>query len=254
MPAEDRRDADKIYNPLTVEEIQTRWNIAGLNWLTYFNSLLPVEAQLESDDRIIVGDIEFFNQIGELLENTPKRTLANYIGWRQIASSIAYLPKKFTDRRQEYVRATTGQEVSDPIWLECVQVALNFYPHSYGAMYVRKHFKDEAKDQVLELVKNIKDEFKIMLEENTWMDDDTKKEAEEKANKMAEQMAYADELKDDEKLIEFYNTWPVTVDVEQYYESIFKLNKASTDRSWKRLREPVDKDEWTGESNFPLRI
>lgn len=245
MPAEERRDADKIYNPKTVAEIQTEWPIADLNWLDYFNSLLPAEVQLQSTDRIIVGDLEFFNQLGALLTATSPRTLANYIKWRQVASSVGYLSSKYTDRRQEYTRATTGQTVQDPRWLECVNMALGFYPHAYGALYVRKHFKDEAKTLMNEMVSNIKKEFQLMLDENTWMDATTKSAAKQKAEKMGSQMAYADELKDDAKLTEFYEKWPVTVDPATYYESVFKLNKASTDRSWKRLREPIDKNEWT---------
>ena len=247
MAREDRRDADKLYNPMTVTELQATYNYNGHNWLTYFNSLLPVESQLVATDTIIVGALSFFEQLGDLLASTSPRILANYVMWRQALSSVSYMPNKFRQLQQDYTRKTTGRTVETPRWLECVNRVLDFYPHAYGALYVREHFNEAAKEKSLEMVNNIKDEFKIMLSEIDWMDDETKRQANEKANTIKEQIAYADELLDDNKLDEFYQTFPATVDENQYYESIYRLNVASTNRNNRRLREPIDKNDWTAE-------
>lgn len=245
MAREDRRDADKLYNPMTIAELQLAYNYAGHNWLNYFNSLLPAESQLTSSDIIIVGATSFFEQLGELLARTSNRVLANYVMSRHALSSISYLSKEFRDLQQDYTRQTTGRTVENPRWLDCVNRALDFYPHAFGALYVRKHFNEAAKEMSLEMVNNIKDEFKIMLSEIEWMDPQTKAQANEKANTISEQIAYADELLDDAKLDEYYQSFAATVNVNEYYESIFRLNEASTNRNNRRLREPIDKNEWT---------
>lgn len=245
MAREDRRDADKLYNPMTVAELQTAYSYVGHNWLQYFNSILPAESQLQSTDTVIVGAVSFFEQLGSLLQRTNTRVLANYVTWRRALSSVSYLPSKFRQLQQEYTRQTTGRTVETPRWLECVNTVLNNYPHALGALYVRKHFNEAAKEKSLEMVNNIKDEFKIMLSEIEWMDAETKTQANEKANSITEQIAYADELLDDAKIDEYYGTFRATISEIEYYESIFRFNVASTNRNNKRLREPIDKDEWT---------
>lgn len=83
MSREERRDAEKLYNPMTVDELGTAYPYAGHNWLSYFNSILPSEAQLTLSDTVIVGAVDFFDQLGDLLANTDSRILANYVMWRQ---------------------------------------------------------------------------------------------------------------------------------------------------------------------------
>lgn len=245
MAREDRRDAEKLYNPRSITTLQADYSYN--DWLTYFNSILPTESQLTADDIVIVAALDFFKELGPLISKTPKRVLANYVMWRQASGSVSYLPAIFRDRQQEYTRQTTGRETRDPRWLECVGTALNYFPHAFGAMYVRKHFNDEAKANVLAMVNNIKDEFKVMLQEIDWMDNDTKTAANNKADTIQAQMGFADELMNDTKIEEYYSTFGETVDETQFYESIFRWNIASSNRNNKRLREPIDKTEWTSQ-------
>lgn len=230
---------------MKISELQTAYTFN--NWLTYFNSILPSEVAVDSDYVVIVGAKSFFEKLGALIAKTPKRTLANYVMWRQAVGSVSYLPSEFKKRQQVYNQATTGKTVEDPRWYECVTTTLNYYPHAFGALYVRKHFKEDAKKIALDMVNNIKDEFKIMLKEITWMDEETKKGADAKATSISEQIGFADELLNDEKIKEFYETWPAEVNEAQYFESIRRLNVASTYRNNKRLKEAIDKKEWTAQ-------
>lgn len=247
MAREDRRDAEVLYNPMTVAELQTTYVYNSHDWLSYFNNILPAESQLQSNDIIVVGAKSFFTELGSLLDRTPKRTLANYVMWRQAVGSVNYLPNAFKQLQQEYNRVTTGRTVENPRWLECVDRALDYYPHAFGALYVRKHFKETAKAMALDMVKNIKDEFKIILKDIDWMDAETKKGANAKADTISEQIGFADELLDDPKIAEYYATFPAEVNANEYYESAYRLNVASTNRNYRRLREAVNKTEWTSE-------
>ena len=230
---------------MKVSELQIAYSYN--NWLQYFNNILPTEAQLTSDSVVVVGAKVFFEKLGDLLAKTPARTLANYVLWRQAVGSVSYMPSAFTKRQQVYNQATTGKTVEDPRWLECVSTALNYYPHAFGALYVRKHFKPDAKKIALEMVNNIKAEFKEILKDISWMDAETKKGAEKKASTISEQIGFADELMDDSKITEFYATWPAEVSEMEYFESIRRLSIASTTRNNKRLFEPIDKTEWTAQ-------
>ncbi|CRK97828.1 CLUMA_CG011204, isoform A [Clunio marinus] len=245
---EDRRDAEALYNLRQISQLQADYDY--LDWLSYFNSIMPEDTQLTSDDTVIVSVLSFFEDLRDIILTTPKRTIANYIMWRQAFSSVNYLPSTFRARQQEYNRLTTGSVTQKSRWLECVDTTLSFFPHSFGALYVRKHFNEEAKGKALEMVMNIKNEFNIILNDIDWMDDITKEAAIDKAERMKEQIGFADELLDDEKLTEYYDTFDATIDETKYYESVYGLtgwNVASAKRSRSRLREPIDKDEWSSE-------
>lgn len=232
---------------MSVRELQANasFAIAGHDWLSYFNNILPPESQLNEDSVVIVGAVSFFEQLGNLLDNTENRIMANYVAWRQAFSSVSYLPSIFRTRQLEYDRLTTGRADANPRWLECVETTLSYYPIAFGALYVRKHFNAAAKDIALEMVNNIKDEFKIMLTELTWMDSETMTGANEKAETIRPEIGFADELLNDQILIDYYAAVPANVNENEYFESIRILNVASALRSNVRLFQDIDKTEWS---------
>lgn len=75
-----------------------------------------------------------------------------------------------------------------------------------GALYVRKYFNEEAKKNALEMVDDIRSEFTEILKKVPWMDEATRVNALDKAASMTSHIAYPDELLDDKKLIEFYES------------------------------------------------
>lgn len=73
-----------------------------------------------------------------------------------------------------------------------------------GALYVRKYFNEEARQNAKEMVADIRAEFQDILKSVDWMDEQTRQNALDKAQSMATHIAYPDELLDDRKLEEFY--------------------------------------------------
>ncbi|KAJ6647387.1 Neprilysin-2 [Pseudolycoriella hygida] len=254
LAKKDRRDLDKLYNPISVRDLQANSSFAyaGHNWLSYFNNILPPESQLTDDTVVVVGAISFFQELGNLLKNTDNRIMANYAAWRHVLSSVDSLPNNFRARQLEYDRLTSGRSSAKPRWLECVEATVNFYEIAFGALYVRTHFNKAAKETVLEVVKNIKNEFKIMLKEVNWMDERTMREANEKVASIREEIGFANELLDDRILSDYYAAVPAAVDENKYYESRRILSVASALRTNRRLYEDVNKTEWS--SHVPPAI
>lgn len=230
---------------MTVQELQTNYNYAGHQWLSFLNNILPPQSQLTLQSEVIVGAVTFFEQLGALLASTDRTILANYAAWRQAVSSVSYMPSTFRSRQLEYNRLTTGQTDANPRWLDCVEATLGQYPIAFGALYVRKHFNAVAKEIAQEMVDNIQEEFKIMLTEIDWMDEETMVGAVEKAGTIRSEIGFANELLDDNALVEYYAAAPANVDETAYFESIRTLNIASALRNNRRLFEPIDKTEWS---------
>lgn len=143
------------------------------------------------------------------------------------------MPKAFK-KLQDSKKRTKGKVIELPRWLECVNiVSSGHFSVALSALYVRKHFNKDEKKLVKEMVNSIKSEFKKMLEENSWMDANTKEKALEKAKKMKQAVGFADEYMDDSKIEEYYATLPPDIDEGQFFETTLKLEIAINDQNTK---------------------
>lgn len=162
--------------------------------------------------------------------------------WRITGFSSYFLTEALRKRQLQYSTAISGKQEQEPRWKECIDLASGSLSTASGSLYVRKYFKQNAKEAALEMVNSIKTEFEAILKTVSWMDDKTRAAALCKVKTMVTHIGYPDELTDDKKLLEFYKD--VQVDENKYLESILSINIFGTDRAFKKLRESVNKTDW----------
>ena len=68
---EERRNATKLYNPMTVSEMELKF--PSIPWREYLTTLLPKEIELKPDEVIIVAVPSFITKLEAILQQTPKR-------------------------------------------------------------------------------------------------------------------------------------------------------------------------------------
>lgn len=117
---------------------------------------------------------------------------------------------------------------------------------SVGATYVRKYFNEDTKKAATILVHSIHEEFLNILQNVSWMDEETKAAAIEKAHTVDYHIAYPDELTDNNKLEEYYDG--LELDPNSYFQSILNIRKFNRDDSIDDLRKPVNKTDWENHS------
>ena len=71
LPREERRDANKLYNPMTIKELSQK--VPQIPWLDYMNTILAPHHVLTEDERVIVDVPDYFPKLVDLLAKTPKR-------------------------------------------------------------------------------------------------------------------------------------------------------------------------------------
>ena len=74
LPREERRDANKLYNPMTIAELSDL--VPAVPWLKYINIVLAPHHVVTEDERVIVDVPDYFGKLVTLLEQTPKRWLS----------------------------------------------------------------------------------------------------------------------------------------------------------------------------------
>ncbi|XP_026683285.1 neprilysin-2-like [Diaphorina citri] len=240
LPLEQRRNATKLYNPMSLDELQTKF--PSIPWVEYLNTLLYPKDRLRETDIVVVDVPNYISKLEELLQTTPKKVQANYALWRATAASVSYLTEAIRNRQLQYSTALSGRTQMEPRWKECVDTVSSSISLAMGALYVRKFFKEDAKANAIEMVELIREEMNKILNTVEWMDNKTRRKALEKAKAMTAHIAYPDELLDDNKISEFYDK--LEIDPNNYYKSILNLTKFGTGYSFSLLRKPVNKTEW----------
>ncbi|XP_059218296.1 neprilysin-2 isoform X2 [Stomoxys calcitrans] len=245
---EQRRDSNQLYNLRSIKQVQEAYPY--VQWLDYIKALLPkaLSEDVTEEEIINVSVPSFMDKLGELLNKTENRIIANYMMWRIHAFSVAFLTEDFRKRQLQYATALTGRQEQEARWKECVDIASgsdeddDTLAISVGSLYVRKYFKEDSKSNALEMVNNIRDVFHNILDTVSWMDDTTKEEAKRKLKHMTTHIGYPDEMLDNEKLEEYYRK--LDIDADKYFESFLKMNVFGTDYSFNKLRLPVNKTDW----------
>ncbi|XP_034115606.1 neprilysin-2-like [Drosophila albomicans] len=239
-PIEKRHNLTELYNLRTPQQLQAAYPY--VDWVNYMNALLPEGLSVQDDEIINLIEPPFFDQLCKLLAKTPNRVIANYLMWRIHEFSLSYLSEEFHTRKDKYYMTVDGHQEPKARWKECVDVVSESLGISVASMYVPKHFDENSKSSVLEMVTNIRNVFNEILDEVNWMDDKTRLEAKNKLHKMATYIGYPDELLDNEKLTKYYEK--LEIDPDNYLKSNLALNIFNTNYIFNKLRLPVNKTDW----------
>lgn len=148
---------------MTVKQLTDKYFY--IPWRNYINSILRPDASVNNDEEIIVGDVGFFDKLGNILDATPKRTLANYLAWRVIVDSVSQMNEKLRDIHREYLEVLQGSNAKTPKWQECIKQVKRSLQVATSALYVREHFDKDARDKAVNIIKNLKLSFQEMLNE-----------------------------------------------------------------------------------------
>lgn len=120
LPNEKRRNASALYNPYTLREVQKMYPY--IEWVEYINVLLPSTLSIDENEVIVISVPSFFENLGKLLQDTPKRTIANYLMWRVTAFSSFFLTEELRKRQLVYSTVVSGKQEQEPRWKECIDI------------------------------------------------------------------------------------------------------------------------------------
>ncbi|KAF2360342.1 Peptidase M13 C-terminal domain [Trinorchestia longiramus] len=240
LPKEERRNATKLYNKMTIADLQSR--VPNIPWLTYINTILAPFTVVTEREEVIVNVPSYIDKLGNLLRTAPKQVVANYMMWRISAASISYLSEDARDLQLVYSKKITGTGKRKPRWKECMGAVSGSLSYAVGKLYAEKFFKKDAKNAADEMVSYIRTEFDKILRTVDWMDDKTRIRAINKSMAITPHIAYPEELLDESKLTELYKE--LVISDGELLHNMRNLTIFGTNYSFKRLREKVDKNDW----------
>jgi len=104
-----------------------------------------------------------------------------------------------------------------------------------GKLYVERYFKEEAKERMDVLIENLRDGFRVGIDELEWMTETTKAEAQAKLAKFTTKIGYPDEWKD-------YSG--VDVLENDLVGNVMRSRRFEHNREVSKLGQPIDRGEW----------
>ncbi|XP_058790778.1 neprilysin-2-like [Phymastichus coffea] len=242
LPKEDRRNMSELYNPMTLQQLESRY--PDIPWREYFNNtIFPLTKFITFNNQIIVQVPSFLKSLINLINNTPKRVLANYAIWRVVQESASFMNERVKRIKADFSASTTGTNIQEQPWVECLEYLSKNLRLALGALYAREHFDKKSKKVAEELVHGVHKSFLGLLEKVDWMDEATKDVAKKKLRSVKEYVAYPDEFLDDEKIDTYFQD--LAVHSESFLKNHLNLNLFKLNKHLEELEKLVNETDWT---------
>jgi putative endopeptidase len=104
-----------------------------------------------------------------------------------------------------------------------------------GKLYVQRHFPPDAKARMDELVANVREAYRVSINDLEWMTPQTRDKALAKLDKFTPKIGYPAKWRD-------YST--LVIERDDLYGNVLRGNVVGSDRELAKLGAPVDRDEW----------
>jgi putative endopeptidase len=223
------RNRDKTYNPMTPAELAALTEGYDISALLEARSLAGVE-------RIVVRDQSAFPRKAKIFVETPLETLKAWVAAGVVDAAASSLPKAFVDAAFEFRSKTlSGQPEPMARWKRAVAATNGALGEEVGKIYVARYFPPASKQQMLELVANVRKAMGQRIDQLDWMGEATKRAAHEKLAKMAVKIGYPDEFRD-------YSAYQVAAD--DLLGNLRRASRFEWQRVVSRLDQPVNRKEW----------
>ena len=227
------RDPEANYHKMTLKVFNARYPHLYMEQIANASGLESKYMQ-----EIVVGQPEFLDGADKLMATLKAEELRDYIQWRQILSSVGYLSEDAVAANFEFFgKKMSGRKENHPLWKRATAQVEGQMGEALGKIYAEKYFPESSKVRMKELVKNLQLSLGERIEAQTWMSEETKKNALGKLNSFYVKIGYPDKWTDMSKLV---------IDMKKsYYDNIVECKKF-----WnaydipKKAGKPVDKDVW----------
>ncbi len=228
-PAADRRNADKVYNPMTVAELASF--APGFDWIDYFKA-----QGIEPTRKVIARENTAFPALAKIFANTPVAVWRDYLTIHYMHSMAPFLPKAIDDADFEfYGKVLGGQDRQLPRETRAVHLIDAALPHPFGKLYVAKYFPPETKAKAEKLVANLLKAYDADIRKITWMSDVTKQKALDKLHAFTPHIGYPDKWRDYSGLVVRRDDLVGDIERSNAFEWQYRLD---------RIDQPVDRNEW----------
>lgn len=232
VPAEMQDDEEARYNVKNWEEIKA----LAPNLPT---TEIAKTYQMDVAKTAILPEPSVLTAVSELFQAENLEALKAHMEFTLIAANFSLLSEDLLAISTRLEAAATGVMPNTSKDEQAYMLAQSVFSDLIGKLYVEKYFMPSAKEDVKNMVAEIKSAYKERLQNLDWMSEQTKKHALEKLDTMRVKIAYPDTWEDysDLNILSTENGGSLSSNFEAISASDLK-------KMVKKLQEKPDKNKW----------
>lgn len=255
-PLSSEEQEQYLKDTLAFDELIAKEVKSQLEWANYVQNYNPMNVS-EVKDYLVDFDFEgllaslYDKKVEEVVVYDPKAiknfknyfskdTFTLYIHWAYVKAllrSSKYLSEELSSLSTLYTRTLRGVSKDPILEKQAYQLVSSTFSEPIGVYYGRKYFGEEAKKDVVDMVKLIINTYKDRMRENKFLEETTKEKAILKLDTIVIKMGYPD------KIDPYYSS--LTVDEkDSLLTSMDKITTKSILHNLEELFKPVDRSKW----------
>lgn len=223
------REPENNFNRTSLKEVNETYH--AIDWDLYAKNL-----GWQADDKISIDQPEFMEFINKVLAGRPLNDWKMYLKWRVLVRCMGKINSELAKHQFSFFgKVLSGAQEIQPLWKRVVATLGATIGEGTGRLYTEKHFPESSKQQVLELVEEVRSAYAERIDNLDWMSDKTKAYAKKKLAKMKVLIGYPDEWRDFSSL---------TIGRTSYLGNVLEAQKFEIAYWLKKLHEPTSRDDW----------
>jgi len=226
-----RRDADLTYNLRTFTDLVSE--APGFDWAGWMGAM---GASPETVAELVVRQPDYLTAFAALWASADLEDWKRWARWRLIhARAFLLTDDLIAEDFDFYGRTLSGTESIRERWKRAVSVVESLMGDALGKLYVERHFPPDAKARMDELVANLRQAYRVSINQLDWMTPDTRLRALAKLDKFTPKIGYPAKWRDYSALV---------IERDDLYGNYRRGYAVSSERELAKLGGPVDRDEW----------
>jgi endothelin-converting enzyme/putative endopeptidase len=223
------RDVTQSINPMTPAQLQEL--APEFNW-----PLLLSSQGLGGVQTVIVRQTTAIQAEGRLFAELPLQTWKDYMTFHFIRAYAQFLPRAFDQANFEfYSHVLRGVPQQRDRWKRGLDILNGSLGEAVGEIYIRRHFPESSRQQMTELVANLRGALAERLRANAWMDDATRTAA------LAKLDAFDPRIGNPVRYIDYSS---MRVDRNDLLGNALRAAEFQQNLQLSRLPNPVDRSLW----------
>lgn len=231
--SEEMADYIKCYNHYETNKVFELMDLNLTDYLTKRFGKVP--------EKIVIYDVKFLENFKTLLANNYEE----YASWAKVKSilgDVQLISEEYRELSSQYSNALKGTQKIVSLDKYAYRLANSFYDEIIGIYYGKKYFGEEAKNDVISIVKNLVQTYKERLKENNWLSKNTIEKAILKLDTMKIKIGYPDKISELYTKLDFDEN-------DSLYEIVLNLTRIKNQYNSSLLFKPVDKSIWVMSGN-----
>ena len=233
---EEWADEVAMYNPASLSDFEAKFDQFDIN--SFLKQLLP-----EMPAKVIVAEPRYFNHINDFLSESEFEEFKSWMIIKFINKSATYLSQDFREAAFPFRQAVYGVPELPSQDKHAYRLANAAFDEVIGIYYGKTYLGDEAKADVISMIKKMLKVYEQRIQENTWLSEPTKKQAIIKLKALKLKVGYP------EKNRALFDNLVVDPN-KTLYENHVLINQERIKDILQRLNKKPDKSIWEMPGNL----